>query len=131
MSNAIQSYIINNIGLIIAFILAVIGFIGSAIGKKKQSIYANLYSLISDAEQLTDKTETEQFQKVFDKAYTALPGWFKLFISEDDIERGIEFSFNKLKAFSQQQSQTPNTPAPVAPVPTPAPAPASAQTPAQ
>lgn len=102
MSN-VQMFLLNNAGEIITLLLAFIGLFGAIVSKKKQQIYADLYGFISDAEQLVGKTGLDKFNEVFDLAYNKLPFIFRMFISEDDVKRGIESSLNKLEAFAKQQ----------------------------
>lgn len=108
MSN-IQNFIINNIGLIITIIAAILGLGKAIISKNKQQVYANIYALVSDAEQLSNTTGADKFNYVFDLSYNKLPAILKLFISKDDIKRAIEFSLNKLKAFAKLECENTST----------------------
>lgn len=104
-----ESYIINNIGLIVALAIAVTGLIQSIITKNKQQVFARIYDLVSDAQQLADKTGLEKFNLVFDQVYNKLPKVLKFFITEDEIKRAIQYSFDKLKAFAKAESQSVTT----------------------
>lgn len=105
MSNStITTFIINNGGLLLTSLVAIIGLIQAIISKNKQKVYTNIFSLVSDAELLANNAGIDKFNYVFDNAYNKLPMWLKWFISEDDIKRAIEYSLNKLKSFATQQN---------------------------
>lgn len=108
MSN-VQNFIINNMGLIVTLIVAILGLVQALISKNRQQVYTNVYGLVSDAEQLANATGLEKFQYVFDTIYGKLPSFLKFFISEDDIKRAIEYSLNKLQAFADQQAKAQST----------------------
>lgn len=103
MSNSVTTFIINNGGLLLTLLIAIIGLIQAIISKNKQQVYTNIFGLVSDAQQL-NSSNLDKFNYVFDLAYNKLPKWLKWFISEDDIKRAIEYSLNKLKSFAKQQS---------------------------
>lgn len=106
MSNlSVQSFIINNIGVIIALMVAVLGLIQAIISKDKQKIYSNIYGIVSDAEQIVGAVGVDKFNFAFNAAYGKLPKLLKLFICEDDIKRAIEYSLNKLQSFADQQAK--------------------------
>lgn len=101
MENVLK-FITNNSALLITILIAIIALSKAIISKNKQQIYANIYALISEAEQL-DKNNQDKFNYVLDKAYGELPKIVKAFLSEDDIKRAIEYSLNKLKDYSKIQ----------------------------
>jgi len=98
-----SNFIINNLGFIVVIIVTILSLFQAIISKNKQQIYANIYSLISDAEELEGASGLDKFKYVFDAAYGKLPKLLKFFISEDDIKRAIEYSLNKLKKYANQE----------------------------
>lgn len=101
MENVLK-FITNNSATLITIIIAIIALVKAIISKNKQQIYANIYSLITEAEQL-QQSNTDKFNFVLDKAYNTLPKILKFFISKDDISRAIEYSLNKLKDYAKIQ----------------------------
>ena len=103
--NNILNFIIKNIGLLMVIVIALAGLFKAIISKNKQQIYTNIYSLVSEAEQL-QQSNTDKFNFVLDKAYNTLPKILKFFIPKDDISRAIEYSLNKLKDYAKMQILT-------------------------
>jgi len=104
MFNQISIFISNNSGLVIALILALAGLIGALVSKNKQRVYEIIPGLITSAQALEVANETK-FQYVLDIAYSSIPKIFKIFISEQDLARGIQFIFDRLKAFAKEQAK--------------------------
>lgn len=103
--NNITTFIINNFGTIVALIVAIAGLVKAIVQRKKQQIYANLFTAVTQAQSL-EINNADKFNYVFDAIYKKLNLFYKLQISEDDIKRAIEFTLNKLKEFSKQQQST-------------------------
>jgi len=104
----ILNFATNNSGLLAALFIALIGLFSAIISKNKQQVYTRLYALVAQAQLFENATGSEKFTYVFDKAYNSLPLWLKLFVSEDNIKRGIEYSLNKLKAFAKSKIEALN-----------------------
>ena len=100
----IYDFIFNNFGLLVSLLTAIIALFAAIVGKKKQQVYALIPNLIGDAQAL-QSSNNDKFQYVLDYAYRALPKFFRIFISEEDISRAIEYTLNKLKYFAKQQAQ--------------------------
>lgn len=98
-----KDFLINNIDLVLAIVIALVGLGKALIEKKKKDINSNIYELIGDAEKLYPLGKTK-FDWVFDHAYNKLPKWLKPFISKETIKRGIEFALAKIKAYSKLHS---------------------------
>jgi hypothetical protein len=99
----VSNFIVNNTGLVVAFLMAIVGLVGAIVSKNKQKVYTKIYALISQAQLLEGATGADKFEYVFDNAYKALPFWIKIFVSEDSIKMAIEYSLIKLKTFASSQ----------------------------
>lgn len=103
-----KEFIINNSGLLLTLLFVLVGLVKAIISKNKQKVFADIYELVTDAQKL-DSANEDKFAYVFDLAYNKLPKLLKLFFSKDEIKRAIEYSLNKLKAFSKAQRETTST----------------------
>ena len=102
----ILTFITNNSVILFALLLVLLGLGDAIIQNNKQKIYANLYTLIGDAEVLAKKGEiVDKFNYVLTEGYCKLPKIIKFFISQADIMRGIEYALNKVKAYTKAQSE--------------------------
>ena len=105
MHNPIYDFILSNSGVLITIIIAFVSVFGALISKNKHQAYANIPELISTAQAL-ENSNPEKFKYVLDYAYGKIPAFFRFFISEQDISRAIESTFNKLKAFAKEQAKS-------------------------
>lgn len=102
MENVVN-FISSNGELVVAILMAVSALIGAVISKNKQQVYTRVYGLVIKAELLEGATGVDKFSYVFDNAYKALPFFIKMFVSEDNVKRAIEFTLGKLKDFAAEQ----------------------------
>ena len=105
MFNQIYAFTFNNFALLVSLLTAIVALVTAIVGRKKQQVYAIIPNLIGDAQAL-QSSNNDKFEYVLDFAYRALPKFFRIFISEDDISRAIESTLNKLKYFAKQQAQS-------------------------
>jgi hypothetical protein len=98
----IMNFVSSYSGVLLA-ILAVLVSIGKAVvSKNKQQIYANIYTLVCEAESIGG----DKKQYVLDNIYKRLPWYIKIFIyNEQEIEMAIEFVLNRFKAFAKKQME--------------------------
>jgi hypothetical protein len=99
----VSNFIVNNSGLLVAFLMAIVGLVGAIVSRNKQQVYTKIYALISQAQLLEGATGADKFEYVFDNAYKSLPWFIRFFISEDSIKMAIEYSLTKLKTFASSQ----------------------------
>lgn len=104
MYNDIYKFVVDNSGLLLALLLALVGLFQALYSKNKQEVYANIPGLIASAQALEIANDSK-FQKVLDISYGLIPGVFKIFISEQDLSRHIQFIFDRLKQFAKEQAK--------------------------
>ena len=98
-------FIQTNLVLILTLLFALGSIFGAIVNNKKKELFASIVAAIDAAENL-EKTNPEKFQWVLDNTYGALPGIFKLFISELQVSMAIQYVFTKIKAYAKQQTET-------------------------
>lgn len=103
MYNDIIKFITDNSVVLVALGITIIGVFSSLVSRNKQKIYASLPQLITEAQAL-EASNHDKFQHVLDIAYGSTPKIFRFFISEQDIERAIEYTLNKIKAYAKEES---------------------------
>jgi len=104
MYNQIYDFVTANSGLLITLLFSLIGLFIALLNKKKQEVYASIPILINSAEKL-EYSNDAKFKSVLKIAYDLIPGIFKIFISEQDIARAVQYTFSKLKEYSKEQAR--------------------------
>ena len=104
MYNQIYDFVTANSCLLITLLFSLIGLFIALLNKKKQEVYASIPILINSAEKL-EYSNDAKFKSVLKIAYDLIPGIFKIFISEQDIARAVQYTFSKLKEYSKEQAR--------------------------
>jgi len=97
MMTIILAFLSNNMGLVGMVVTGVIGII---LGHNKQARYTKLYELCLQAEKIEDPTNENKFAYVLNLAYGRFPKAIQLFISQENVKRGIIYALDVLKKYS-------------------------------
>lgn len=96
-------FLTNNIVTLLALIASLVALVTALVGKNKQKAYASIPALITAAQAL-ELANDDKFKYVLDMVYNSIPKFFKYFIDEQDIANAIQYTFDKLKVFAQEQA---------------------------